>query len=82
MKYKMWEFGKEDLERLASRIMNQTLSALVAQKFMYQEDAKEFMECNTPIAITPDSIDDESRDKIFAKENLNAKCLFKVVRIK
>jgi hypothetical protein len=82
MKYKIWEFGKEDLERLASRVMNQTLKALVAQKFMYQEDAKEFMEENTTIAITPDSVDDETRDKIFGKENLNANCVFKVVKIK
>jgi hypothetical protein len=82
MKYKMWEFGKEDLERLASRIMNQTLKALVEQSYMYQEDAKEFMDGNTPIAITPDSVDNETRKRIFVKENLNANCVFKVVRIK
>jgi hypothetical protein len=82
MKHKVWELGKEDLERLASRIMNQTLRALVTQSYMYPEDATEFMKSNIPIAITPDSVDDPVKKEIFKKENLNAKCLYEIVRIK
>lgn len=82
MKYKVWELNKEDLERLASRIMNQTLGALVTQRYMYPEDATEFMKSNIPIAITPDSIDDATKPEVFKKENLNAKCVYKIVRIK
>lgn len=82
MKYKVWEFGKEDLERLASRIMNQTLKELVTQRYMYPEDAKDFMKSNIPIAITPDSIDESTKPEVFNKENLNAKCVYKIVRIK
>ena len=82
MKHKVWEFNKEDLERLASRIMAQTLRALVTQKYMYDEDANDFMKSNIPIAITPDSVDDEIKKEIFKKENLNANCVYKIVRIK
>lgn len=82
MKHKVWSFNKEDLERLASRVMNQALNALVKQGYMYREDATDFMKSNIPVAITPDSVDGEQQKAIFNKENLNAKCVFKVVRIK
>lgn len=81
MKHKVWEFNKEDLERLASRIMNQTLKALVKQRYMYQVDANEFIQSNIPVAITPDSLDNEIASSIFKNENLNAKCLYKIIKI-
>jgi len=40
------------------------------------------MKSNIPIAITPDSVDDPVKKEIFKKENLNAKCLYEIVRIK
>jgi hypothetical protein len=82
MKVKQWEMTKEDLEKLGSRIMLQTMKALVDQNFMFNEDARQFLKENTILALTPDCIDESLHASIFNEENLNAHCIFKVVRIK
>lgn len=82
MKVKVWELSKEDMEKIASRIMIQTLKELVTQGYLYQIDANEFSQTFSPVAFTPDSVDESIRKSMFSKENLNAHCIFKVVKIK
>jgi hypothetical protein len=81
MKVKMWEMTKEDLEKLGSRIMVKTIEALVKNQYLYPDDAKDFLKSHSIFAMTPDCLDDSISKKIFPKENLNAHCLFKVIKI-
>ena len=82
MKVKYWEMTKEDLERFASRVMDHTIKTLVVEDYMHIDDGKDFAAHYTPIAITPDSVNEDLKEKMFPKENLNEHCLIRLVRIR
>ena len=82
MKVKYWEMTKEDLERFASCVMDQTLKTLAHENYANIDDCKDFAKLFIPIAITPDSVSEDVRDQIFPKENLNQNCIIRIVKIK
>jgi hypothetical protein len=71
MKYKQWELDKEDLEKFASNVLQETIQILILQGKIDYKTGMDFFNNNTPILLTPDSTHDLQKYNLFGKNNDN-----------
>lgn len=73
---------KEDMERLATRVMSETIRSLHESGLLDKQDAIAYAQTHIPVALTPDVVTDEMQRRFFANEKLNQNCLIRIVRVK